>query len=728
MAGLSRSMVDVGISMVLRDEFSNQAGRISGSFASLMNDLNNWNRALTQQTAAAFDYGKEIVGGMFDAYQHSAGIYGQVFMTSKIAGATAQEQLELMQKTQEINARNPLTNADIASGERYLAMAGNTVDAIKNMIEPSAQLAAIFQMPLGGKGGTADLMTNIMATFGEASENATDVSNILYRATTSANISLTDLAQSFQYAGSTFRNANISLAEGAAMIGVLGNQGIQASSAGTALANMVRYLTLSITGQKVKGKAVLDAMGLTHDDLVDAYGNVRNITEIIPTLGEKMRGLSGTAKEIAMYNIFGVRGARAANALMNDYLYGGYKMAEILQKEQDENKSLEGTFKEWMQTPEGIIKQWEAAIDNLKTSVGTAFTPVFNTVLGLLTTVSNWVKAISDNGFGKWVLSIGAAVTIGGVLVNGIKLFYGTVRMVTTMTAYLKGQMSGAGGAMGVMNTQAGMLEQHLRTMVALMAEYVSLTTMGNITLPGGAVLSRASGTGAVITTKRGKTIPFSTYLERGYSTRARNGKPFTPNVGTRGDALNYWYTKTKSGRTSFGDIAQKAGPWYKPSSWMWTGRGFGRKYMFGGKANMAKWRNQPNGQAGPGIGSSLLSLGSGALMMMGGPLGLAIGAGLMAFSALKSSTDAQKQAAEEQAAATRENTAALEKSTAAQYMQFYAAHFEQAMVNAIRTGMKDSANKEPLRVRVTLNDGAEQEWVDGGSYSVDVDPYNVTE
>lgn len=726
MAGLSRSMVDVGISMVLRDEFSNQAGRISGSFASLMNDLNNWNRALTQQTAAAFDYGKEIVGGMFDAYRHSAGIYDQVFMTSQIAGATAQEQLELMQKTQEINARNPLTNMDIASGERYLAMAGNSVEAIKNMIEPAAQLAAIFQMPLGGKGGTADLMTNIMATFGEASENAIDVSNILYRATTSANISLTDLAQSFQYAGSTFRNANISLAEGAAMIGVLGNQGIQASSAGTALANMVRYLTLSITGQKVKGKAVLDAMGLTHDDLVDAYGNVRNITEIIPTLGEKMRGLSGTAKEVAMYNIFGVRGARAANALMNDYLYGGYKMAEILGKEQDENKSLEGTFNKWLQMPQGVIKQWEAAIDNLKTSVGTAFTPVFNTVLGLLTTVSNWVKAISDNGFGKWVLSIGAAVTIGGVLVNGIKLFYGTVRMVTTMTAYLKGQMSGTNTAMGMMNTQAGMLEQHLRTMVALMAEYVALTTSSTMTLPGGVTLGRGPA-GATITTKRGKTMPFVTYLEKGYTTRAKS-KPFTPSVGTRSDALNYWYTKTKSGRTRFGDIAQKAGPWYKPSSWMWTGRGFGRKYMFGGKANMAKWRNQPNGQAGPGIGSSLLSLGSGALMMMGGPWGLAIGAGLMAFSALKSSTDAQKQAAEEQAAATRENTAALEKSTAAQYMQFYAAHFEQAMVNAIRTGMKDSANKEPLRVRVTLNDGAEQEWVDGGSYSVDVDPYNVTE
>ena len=168
MAGTSKSLVEVGISMVLRDGFSQQAGRISSSYAQLMNDMNQWNRAVTQSAGAAFDYGTKLVGGMYEAYKHSAEVSNQIFMTSKIAGATAEQSKRLMEVAQQVNMQTPLTNYDIASGERYLAMAGNSAEAIESMIGPAAQLASIFEMQLGGKGGVADLMTNIMATFGIA--------------------------------------------------------------------------------------------------------------------------------------------------------------------------------------------------------------------------------------------------------------------------------------------------------------------------------------------------------------------------------------------------------------------------------------------------------------------------------------------------------------------------------------------------------------------------------
>ena len=40
MAGPSRSLVEVGISMVLQDGFTSQAGKISSSYSSLMNNMN----------------------------------------------------------------------------------------------------------------------------------------------------------------------------------------------------------------------------------------------------------------------------------------------------------------------------------------------------------------------------------------------------------------------------------------------------------------------------------------------------------------------------------------------------------------------------------------------------------------------------------------------------------------------------------------------------------------
>lgn len=46
--------------------------------------------------------------------------------------------------------------------------------------------------------------------------------------------------------------AGVDLRQTAAAIGVLGDMGIQGSMAGTSLANMIRYLQLSLVNQKRK--------------------------------------------------------------------------------------------------------------------------------------------------------------------------------------------------------------------------------------------------------------------------------------------------------------------------------------------------------------------------------------------------------------------------------------------------------------------------------------------
>ena len=513
MAGPSRSLVEVGISMVLQDGFTSQAGKISSSYSSLMNNMNQWNRAVTQSAGAAFDYGTKLVGGMYEAYKHSAKVSNQVFLTSKISGATAEQSKRLMELTKEINLQTPLTNLDIASGEKFLAMAGNSAGAIEDMIAPAARLASIFDMQLGGKGGVADMMTNIMATFGIASKDAEKTADILGVATTSANISLTDLAQSLQYSGATFRNAGVDLSTAAAAIGVLGDQGIQASSAGTALANMIRYLTLSITGQKTKGAKMLQALGISREDLTDSYGNLKDLGTLMEIIAGKMGKLSGTAREAAMYNIFGVRGQRASSALFQAIWNGSDKMSRIMDKVRSSEGFTRDTMGEFSKTPEGRIKYFNSAIDNLKVSLGqalTIFTP-FITGIGKL---ANLVAQISNTGFGSWVVRIGAAATISFTVLAGWRLLSGVVRMVVTMTGLLPAKTQAANAGMTGMNTQAAILEAHLRTIVALMAEYVAMSyapgTRGMMLPMGGRLGRNAAGKPYVAFNK--KTMNTATY------------------------------------------------------------------------------------------------------------------------------------------------------------------------------------------------------------------------
>ena len=512
MAGTSKSLVEVGISMVLRDGFSQQAGRISSSYAQLMNDMNQWNRAVTQSAGAAFDYGTKLVGGMYEAYKHSAEVSNQIFMTSKIAGATAEQSKRLMEVAQQVNMKTPLTNYDIASGERYLAMAGNSAEAIERMIGPAANLASIFEMKLGDKGGVADLMTNIMATFGIASKDAAKVADILGVATTSANINLTDLAQSLQYSGATFRNAGIDLQTAAAAIGVLGDQGIQASSAGTALANMIRYLTLSITGQKAKGAKMLEAMGISKDELVDSYGNLKDLGTLMTVIADKMGRLSGTAREAAMYNIFGVRGQRAASGLFQAIWNGSDKMQKIIDKVNSSDGWTEDTINERSKTPQGRVDALNASIDNLKVGLGGAMT-IFTPLITGMSKLANWIAQISTTGIGGFVVKLVTSATIVTTLIAGFGLIRYTLKMVVTMMGSLTEITTAASTATASMNTGAAMLEAHLRTIVALMAEYVAL--------------SYAPGT-------RGMMLPMGGRLGRN-----KAGKPYVGVLGKNGGAMS---------------------------------------------------------------------------------------------------------------------------------------------------------------------------------------------
>lgn len=471
----SRSLVEVGVAMVLKDRFSNEAGRISNSFRTMMNDMNTWNRGIQMSAANAFDFGKELVGGMAKAYQYSAGVYDQVFLASKMSGANAAQQARLMQVAKEVNEVTPLTAKDIASGERYLAMAGNNVEQIEKMIGPAAKLASIFSMPVGEKGGVADLMTNIMQTFNIPSQNATQVVDQLATAVNSANISLTDLAQSFQYSGAEFRNAKISMGDAAAAMGVLGNQGIQASSAGTALANMMRYLTLSVTGQKKSGSTMLKSLGIDPASLVDSQGNLLRLDKIITMLGDKLRGRRGIDISSALFNIFGVRGTRAASALLQDYWSGTNKLTELMDKVNSAKGTVESLTQERLQTPAGIIEQFKSNWENFVVTVGSTLAQVFNPLLKFGSGLFKIINDIQETWAGKFLVKVVATGALVGTLYQGFKFISGTIRMISTFQALATAETEGMAAGMTKTNVQATILEGHLRNISAMMMRMTAL-------------------------------------------------------------------------------------------------------------------------------------------------------------------------------------------------------------------------------------------------------------
>lgn len=476
----SRSIVEVGVAMVLKDRFSQEAGKISGSFRTMMNDMSTWNRGIQMSASNTMDFGMQLVGGMARAYKYSAGVQNEVWTASKIAGATIAEQREMLQLAKDVNEITPLTASDVASGQRYLAMAGNKFDAIKEMIGPASKLASIFTMPVGQKGGVADLMTNIMSMYQIPMGEAARVTDDLYTAVTNANISLTDLAQSISYAGADMATAGVDLRQTAAAIGVLGDMGIQGSMAGTSLANMIRYLQLSLVNQKKKGYNALADLGLSPDEFFDAQGNLIDLYTIYQKFAKAAVDLPSRIETPTFFNIFGVRGNRGMLPVLRDIASGRDKMGKILATYDQNRGAVNRLNEERLKTDAGVIDQFESSIENLTVTAGAALGRIFTPVLNVGNKIVKVINAISETWVGGFGLRIGATAVVVGTIVAGFNTVRGIIRSVGYLQTIATASTEGMSAAAIKTNTQFAIMEAHLVRMVNLMRTMVQLQMMSS--------------------------------------------------------------------------------------------------------------------------------------------------------------------------------------------------------------------------------------------------------
>ena len=502
-----QAMVSVGVAMILQDQFTNQANNIGKAYRDMMEEIyqsSGASRGLTEMvwsrgaTAGALT----VMGGLIDSYTYFADVQNDLFWATKMTNGGLEEQQALMERVREVNLVTPLTNKDLSSAARFMAMAGNTNEAIQHMLEPVAELSGVFGMQAGGKGGVADLFTNISMMFGrnlEDQQEAYNVANELYAVTTSSNTNLQDLAQAITYSGSEMRRAGYGLRETAASIGAMGNYGIQGSAAGTALANMMRYIQLSASGQKKKGSDMLKAVGIDAKSLMDSEGHLISLNDIYHKMYEATKDLDTFSKNSFFYNVFGVRGTREIAAMVQmieDAAGGASKYEEIMQRMQDAtgNNELGKAYGEWTEGPAGQLAMFKAELDNLRTTVGEQIAPLFTPIIHHLNSIMSMVGWLGKTGLGGAAIRAVAVGTAFQLTLRVLTAIRGIIRVATVGIT----QMSSAGGRMSAgpaaANTQFTLMEAHLRTLIILMGEYLAMNNMiprGGIATPYGTVFAQ---------------------------------------------------------------------------------------------------------------------------------------------------------------------------------------------------------------------------------------------
>lgn len=121
-----------------------------------------------------------------------------------------------------------------------------------------------------------------------------------------------DLGYGMSYVGSSAHQAGFSLSETASAMGILSNNGLEASKAGTGLNQVINRLS-DATGKLVKGdkKNVLAKLGITPKEITTSKGQLKSMGDVFGVLEKHMKGMTKVQKINIMKSLFGVNGEQA---------------------------------------------------------------------------------------------------------------------------------------------------------------------------------------------------------------------------------------------------------------------------------------------------------------------------------------------------------------------------------------------------------------------------------
>lgn len=602
----SAGQLEIGIALVLQDRFSNQAREASSVIRGLHRDAKN---AIQANLTAVQSYANmasgvanSIVSTLTTTIETGADFIDMMTTVGAISGATENQMSGLSETAQTLGLRTMFMSRDIASGMKYLAMAGNDANQIQEMISGAAMMANATGMELGGKGGTADLLTNVMRTFNlEGPQAANIVGDQLTKAAMSSNVSILDLAESIKYSAASMVTLKQQLPQVAAMIGTLGNAGIQGSMAGTSIRNMADYLTQSITNPNFKGAKALAKLGLGKQDFVDANGDLQDFAVILEKIGTATQGLSTVDQNAVFKSIFGVRGMRAAVAIMRDTK--GY--FDLLNQIQNNSAGFaEEVVRKRMETFAGKIEMVQSATENLMTTFSEALdkNPIIMGFLDMVGWAISQLRDLMATPFGPWIAGF-AAIAAAGLKIGSIWM--------------------GLRARWLLLN---GDSQVSFRTMVRLMIggwNQATISAQGYLNMERAIMAQREAGIGASAAT-----------------VAAMGGMPayyYNGNTPAKMGANGRYYANTGKGASGWTPV---------PAAMVTTTNASKMTRSLMGGAGAAAGAASRGALAS--VGRGLLGFGSRIVGLLMGPLGLAITGisifGPMIYSAIKGNKSAQDE------------------------------------------------------------------------------------
>ena len=224
------------------------------------------------------------------------------------------------------------------------------------------------------------LKSNSTAGMLKNTERVTD--SLTYTANATA-AGFTDMGDAMTYVGPTAHSAGISLEETAAAIGLMSNQGIEGSVAGTALRSALTRL-MKPSRQNIQG---FKELGINVEDFKN---HSLTLPEILDKIKNNTQGWTKEQKASAVAMAFGTEAQAGMNALINE---GGGALTDLTNKTKKASGSTKEIAETMNNTSASKIARFKESLHVLAITVGEKLTP---TLMPLVKDLTNVVKKFSE--------------------------------------------------------------------------------------------------------------------------------------------------------------------------------------------------------------------------------------------------------------------------------------------------------------------------------------------
>jgi TP901 family phage tail tape measure protein len=285
------------------------------------------------------------------------------------AGATSEEMQKMKDAAAQMGAKFPTTAREVAEGMDRLAAGGfdaeQTIGAMPGIIE--ASIASGEDMAT-----TSDVVTSALSIWnmknGDIAASTTHVADVVQAAANASKLGMADFGLAMQYAGAPAAALGINIEELGTAMGIMSNNGIEASTIGTSL-----RATLSRLADPPKTTAMaFDQLGISMSDLQKGDGSFIGLTGAVDLLRSKMAGLSDTQQVAIAKAVAGEDAYSGLLALIKTSPEAYQQMSDAITNSAG---SSHEAYVKMQNTLKGSVDALKSSLEALGISFGSAMAP-----------------------------------------------------------------------------------------------------------------------------------------------------------------------------------------------------------------------------------------------------------------------------------------------------------------------------------------------------------------